>query len=77
MVDDENGFPILKVVFGGANGREEYFLKYGDQVSIQGTLFNFTDVENPAAINIKYENEKLLAKTAARCSFFLCFESIL
>jgi cytochrome c-type biogenesis protein CcsB len=59
MVDDENGLPIVKIVIGGANGREEYFVRYGDKVNIQGTLFNFSQVEDPAAFNIKFENDQL------------------
>ena len=62
MVDDENGLPIVKVVFGGAGGREEYFVKKGDQVNIRGTLFNFREEEDPMAFNIKYENDQLFSK---------------
>ncbi len=59
MVDDEDGLPIVKVVMGGANGREEYFVKYGDRINIRGTLFNFREPADPAAFNIKYENDQL------------------
>ncbi len=59
MVDDENGLPIVKVVIGGADGREEYFVRYGEKVNIQGTLFNFGQAEDPSAFNIKYENDVL------------------
>lgn len=62
MVDDEHGVPVLKVVFGGANGREEYYVKYGDQTRIRGTLFNFTPQENPRAFNLKLENGQLYFK---------------
>ena len=62
MVDDENGVPVLKVVFGTANGREEYFVKYGDRVKLKGTVFNFRETEDPLAFNIKYENGQLYSK---------------
>ncbi|RMG86818.1 MAG: cytochrome C biogenesis protein [Bacteroidetes bacterium] len=62
MEDDDNGLPTIKVVFGGANGREEFYVKQGDQVNIRGTLFNFRPVENPLAFNIKYENGQLFFK---------------
>ncbi len=63
LVDDENGLPVVKVVIGGASGREEYFVKYGDRVRIRGTLFNFREEEDPMAFNIKYENDQLFTKT--------------
>ncbi|MEO1257380.1 MAG: cytochrome c biogenesis protein CcsA [Bacteroidota bacterium] len=63
LVDDDNGVPVLKVVIGGANGREEYFVKQGDRVRIRGTLFNFRETEDPSAFNIKYENGQVYAKS--------------
>ena len=68
MVDDDNGIPVLKVVIGGANGREEYYVKQGDRTKIRGTLFNFGRPEEPNAFNIKYENEQLFFKTATTFS---------
>ncbi|MEZ4959237.1 MAG: cytochrome c biogenesis protein CcsA [Saprospiraceae bacterium] len=59
MVDDDDGVPIVKVVMGGANGREEYYVRQGDKVDINGTLFNFGNAEDPTAFNIKYENDEL------------------
>ncbi len=59
MVEDPNGVPIIKVVIGGANGREEFLVKYLDKVNIYGTLFNFGNPEDPAAFNIKFENNNL------------------
>lgn len=56
MIDDDQGLPTLKVVIGGANGREEYYIKYGDRKRIRGTLFNFTALEDPDAFNIKIED---------------------
>lgn len=65
MVDDENGEPTLKVVIGGANGREEYFLTYGERPrNIRGTLFNFSNEEEPGAFNIKLENDQLFFTAA-------------
>ena len=62
MIDDDNGIPILKVVIGGANGREEYYVKQGTRSRINGTLFNFSSPEIPTAFNIKYEGEQLFFK---------------
>ncbi len=59
MVEDANGVPIIKVVIGGMNGREEFMVSYGDKVNIHGTLFNFGNPEDPEAFNIKYENNNL------------------
>ena len=59
MLEDEAGIPILKVVIGGANGREEYYLRYGTRSRIKGTLFNFGRNEEPGAFNIKYEKGSL------------------
>ena len=59
LIEDANGVPTLKVVIGGANGREEFLVKYLDRVNIYGTLFNFGNPEIPDAFNIKYENENL------------------
>ena len=64
LVDDEEGTPTLKVVIGGANGREEYYVKQGSRSRIRGTLFNFATPEIPNAFNIKYENEQLFAKAS-------------
>lgn len=60
--DPINGIPILKVVIGGANGREEFPVRYGERVNIYGTLFNFGHAENPEAFNIQYENNNLVFK---------------
>ncbi|MCB0704183.1 MAG: cytochrome c biogenesis protein CcsA, partial [Saprospiraceae bacterium] len=63
LVDDINGVPILKVVIGGMNGREEYYVKQNDRVKINGLAFNFGTPEIPGDINIKYENESLVFKS--------------
>ena len=62
MDDDPNGVPVIKVVIGGMNGREEYFLKYGDRANIGGTLFNFSSVDDDRAFNIRYQNDSLQFK---------------
>ncbi|MEQ8706856.1 MAG: cytochrome c biogenesis protein CcsA [Phaeodactylibacter sp.] len=55
LLNDETGLPTLQIVIGGANGREEYYLQEGQRSRIRGTLFNFTDREDPQAFNIKLE----------------------
>ena len=62
MVEAQDGIPVIKVVIGGANGREEYYVQYGRSSRIRGTLFNFGKAEHPMAFNIKYENGELLFK---------------
>lgn len=65
METDENGVPIIKVVFAGMNGREEYLLRYGDKANIYGTLFNFGNQPDERAFNINYENDSLFFIAAA------------
>ncbi|MCB9293931.1 MAG: cytochrome c biogenesis protein CcsA [Lewinellaceae bacterium] len=62
MVQDDNGVAIVKIVIGGADGREEYYLPQGNRSMIRGTLFNFGAPEDPQAFNIKFEDGKLLFK---------------
>lgn len=59
MMPDESGVPIIKIVFGGAAGREEYFVKYGNRSRIKGTLFNFGSEPTAQSFNIAYENNQL------------------
>lgn len=59
VINVENGLPVLKLVMGGANGREEYFLKYKNQVYIRDMLYNFGNPEVDQAFNIKYDNGQL------------------
>lgn len=65
MIPDEQGIPILKVVFGGSNGREEFLLKQGDKVNIYGTLFNFSNLEVPRAFNIRLLGDSLTFMTGS------------
>ncbi|MCB0556855.1 MAG: cytochrome c biogenesis protein ResB, partial [Phaeodactylibacter sp.] len=64
MVEDENGAAVIQLVIAGANGREEYHLGQGSKNKVHGTLFNFSDEEEPQAFNIKYENGGLYLKGA-------------
>ena len=59
---EEEGLPTLKIVIGGANGREEYYLQKGKRTRIRGTLFNFSASESPHGFNIKEENGSLYFK---------------
>ena len=58
----ENGRPNLKIVFGGINGREEYFISPGEYKRFRNVNFNFTSNNRPDAINLKYENNQLSIK---------------
>ena len=71
MNDDPNGKTTLKLVFGGAGGREEFFLQQGDQKMIKGTAFNFTDEYYPGAFNIVYRNDSLLMRADRPYSFMV------
>lgn len=62
LLEDSQGVPVLKIVIGGKNGREEYFLEKGKRSRIRGTLFNFSNIEEPHGFNIKYENGELSFK---------------
>lgn len=53
---DEGGDPIIKIVFGGNQGRREYYLKKGEYKNIQGIPFNFTDQDISGAIQISENN---------------------
>jgi cytochrome c-type biogenesis protein CcsB len=63
LVAAADGKPTLKIVFGDANGREEYFLQAGEQQRINGILFNFTSEVLPDAVNISMENGELWLQT--------------
>ncbi|MDH3652551.1 MAG: cytochrome c biogenesis protein ResB, partial [Saprospiraceae bacterium] len=63
LKSDQSGESILKVVMGGGGGREEYLVRKGDKININGILFNFAAGENSGAINIRYHNDSLQFKT--------------
>lgn len=56
----EDGVPMIKIVIGGTQGREEYFLTYGDKANIKGLNFNFSNDVFPNAINIRANGDSLL-----------------
>ena len=60
LVESPTGVPTLKVVIGGANGREEYFLKQGEQSQINGVNFNFSDQLMSDAFNIRTQGDSLI-----------------
>ncbi|MBK9104524.1 MAG: cytochrome c biogenesis protein CcsA [Saprospiraceae bacterium] len=57
------GVPIIKIVIGGNNGREEYYLKDKDYENFNGSWFNFGNPERPEAFNIYYRNDSLVLKS--------------
>lgn len=59
----EGAPPMLKIVFGGANGREEYFLTGGQSKRIKNTLFNFKSQKIAGALNIFYKEGNLYLDT--------------
>lgn len=56
------GKPIIKVVFAGTGGREEYFVGAGETRRIRNVLFNFQDQPQAGAVNIAYRDRSLLIK---------------
>ena len=58
-----DGKPTLKIVIGGMNGRENYFLSQGETKRIRNVIYNFTNNQIPDAINITYQKDSLLFKS--------------
>lgn len=63
MRRDDNGRPTLKIVIGGAAGREEYFINAGETRQIRGLTYNFKDEPQPNAINIALAGDSLMIQT--------------
>ena len=63
LVESLDGKPTLKVVVAGMNGREDYFIKEGEQNRFGNLFFNFSQNIIPGAINIRYKNDSLFFKT--------------
>jgi len=59
LVESDDGVPMIKVVFGSANGREEYYLVYGDTKRINNVLFNFGESTLASAFNIRFKDSTL------------------
>lgn len=62
-VPSPNGLPMIKVVIAGSGGREEYYVKQGEQTNINGLGFNFTNQIIENAFNVNYSNEQLTFQT--------------
>ncbi len=54
-----NGEPVMKLVYAGGRGREEYIFKKNDKLQLGATRFNFTDKPDPRAIHFKYRRDTL------------------
>jgi cytochrome c-type biogenesis protein CcsB len=63
LVESPSGVPTLKVVIGSAQGREEYFLKLGEQSQINGVNFNFSEQFMSDAFNIRQQGDSLVFVT--------------
>ncbi|MBA4058198.1 MAG: cytochrome C biogenesis protein, partial [Marivirga sp.] len=59
---DESGRPIIKIVTGGANGREESFVSYGEAIRVNNSILNFSTDTIAHAINIALRNDSLAIK---------------
>lgn len=60
LVETEEGSPLIKIVFGSADGREEYFLAFGETRRIRNNVFNFSANPLESAINILYRDRNLM-----------------
>lgn len=60
LAEDDNGKPVIKLVLGSNDGRQEYFISLGEQKNIRGLVYNFTGKAIQNAINIYYRNDSLL-----------------
>jgi cytochrome c-type biogenesis protein CcsB len=63
MVESDDGSPTLKIVIGGVNGREEYYISPGERRRIRNLTYNFTNTYNPNGINLRYEADQLYIKS--------------
>ncbi len=64
LVTSLEGKPTLKIVIGGVNGREEYFISKGETKRIRNVIYNFKDNEYPGAFNIAIVNGELSFKSS-------------
>ena len=60
MIPDPNQPAVIKVVIAGGAGREEYYLRQGEKQDLHGTVFNFTGVPTPGAVNVTYQDNNLM-----------------
>ncbi|HPM31283.1 MAG TPA: cytochrome c biogenesis protein CcsA [Chryseolinea sp.] len=63
LVTSSGGYPTIKIVIAGMDGREEYFVREGEVQRIGNEIFNFSDDHIAEAIDIKYRNDSLLIRT--------------
>lgn len=63
MVEDPvAGIPVVKIVMGGVNGREEYHLSYGQVANLHGTRFSFGQPAEPGSFVIDYAGGQLVGR---------------
>jgi ResB-like family len=48
-----SGVPTVKIVIGGANGREEFYVSQGERMQLYGLTYNFTGEPLPGAFNLR------------------------
>ena len=59
ITEDTKGKPTIKIVFGGGQGREEYYLEQGQTRRIRNVVFNFNDTLIAGGVNIGYTDHEL------------------
>ena len=58
--ESEDGVPILKLVLGSNNGREEYFIPYGSSRRIRNLTYHFDQDYRSGAVNVALRNGELM-----------------
>ena len=64
LVEDPQAQAMIKVVIGGGNGREEYFISQGEKAVINGLNFNFSDQLDLNAFNISKQGDSLVFQSS-------------
>lgn len=63
LENSAEGRPMIKIVLGSAEGREEYFVPQGEAHRIRNTVFNFSNDPIPDAVEMAYRNDSLLIRS--------------
>ena len=58
--ESEHGMPILKLVLGSSNGREEYYIPYGSSRRIRNLTYHFDENYRSGAVNVMIQNGALM-----------------
>ncbi|HPK08691.1 MAG TPA: cytochrome c biogenesis protein CcsA [Saprospiraceae bacterium] len=68
---EEGGFPMIKLVIAGNAGREEYFLKKGEDITVNNQKYTFGDMMDSLSVNFYYRNDSLLVSAPRNFGFMV------